>query len=150
MFKKLFVLILYAVAMALVESAVVVYLRGLYYPTGFLIKSATDLAVIPSNILKLELWREAATIIMLVAVGFLAFPRVKEKFWGFVLAFSIWDLFYYFFLYVFLKWPPSIFTLDVYFLIPFPWVGPVWVPLMFFNALAIISLWFIIKSKHES
>ncbi len=145
--KKLFVLILYAVAMALVESAVVVYLRGLYYPTGFLIKSATDLAVIPSNILKLELWREAATIIMLVAVGFLAFPRVKEKFWGFVLAFSIWDIFYYFFLYVFIKWPSSLFTLDVYFLIPFPWVGPVWFPLMLFSALTIISLWIIIKSK---
>ncbi|MDO8575036.1 MAG: hypothetical protein Q7R61_02060 [bacterium] len=148
--KKLFVLILYAIAMALIESAVVIYLRELYYPAGFLIKSASDLAVIPYNIIRLELWREVATIIMLVAIGFLFANRLKLKIAGFVLAFSIWDLFYYFFLYVFLKWPSSLFTLDVYFLIPFPWVGPVWFPLMLFSALTIISLWFIIKSKNES
>ena len=76
---------------------------------------------------------------MLAAVGFLAFSRVREKFWGFIFSFSIWDIFYYFFLFVFLKWPPTLGTTDVYFLIPAPWIGPVWVPLAIFSVLAIIS-----------
>lgn len=145
--KIISVLAIYAIAMALVEAAVVIYLRELYYPGGFVIKSAADLAVMPAWILNIELWREAATIVMLSAVGYLAFQRIKDKFWSFVLAFSIWDIFYYLFLYVFLKWPSSFFTLDVYFLIPFTWVGPVWFPLALFSLLSIVSFWFILKSK---
>ena len=137
--SKIAVLAVYAVAMALFEAVVVMYLRELYYPSGFFIQSAQDLAVIPARILRVELWREAATVVMLAAVGFLAFSRVREKFWGFIFSFSIWDIFYYFFLFVFLKWPPTLGTTDVYFLIPAPWIGPVWVPLAIFSVLAIIS-----------
>ena len=147
--KAISALAAYAIAMALVESAVVVYLRELYYPGGFFIQSAADLAVMPPRILNVELWREAATILMLAAVGYLAFNNFRKRAAAFFLAFSIWDLAYYLFLYIFLAWPPSLATPDVYFLIPRPWIGPVWFPLMFFSVIAIISIWFIFK-KHES
>ena len=149
--KTVFALFLYAIAMALVESAVVVYLRELYYPGGFFIQSVADLAVMSPRILNVELWREAATILMLAAVGYLAFNDFRKRVAAFFLAFSIWDLAYYFFLYLFLRWPPSLTTFDVYFLIPWPWIGPAWFPLALFGLLTTGSLWFIIKSKnHES
>lgn len=140
----------YAVAMAMLEAAVVVYLRELYYPSGFFIQSAEDLAILPAHILSVELWREAATIIMLAAISFLSFNKIKERFLAFIFTFSIWDLFYYFFLYLILRWPPALATLDVYFLIPWPWVGPVWVPLILFGTGTIVSLWLMFKKvKNE-
>lgn len=134
------------VAMALVEAAVVVYLRGLYYPNGFFIRSLADLQVIPLEILRVEIWRELATIIMLAAVGFLAFSQLKERIWAFVFAFSLWDIGYYLFLYMFLRWPPSLGATDVYFLIPQPLIGPVWFPLLLFAVLGVISLRQLFKS----
>lgn len=147
--KIIVALAVYAMAMALVEAAVVVYLRELYYPAVFFIQSAADLKVIPARILRLELWREAATITMLAAVGYLAFSGLKAKFLAFVWAFSLWDLAYYLFLYLFLRWPASLGTIDVYFLIPWPWLGPVWLPLVIFGVSAVISFRLLLKIKSE-
>ncbi len=143
--KTIAVLAIYATAMALIEAAVVVYLRELYYPEGFSIRTAADLQVIPWKILRVEIWREVATIIMLAAVGFVAFDRAKEKLWAFIWAFSLWDLAYYLFLYIFLRWPLSLGTIDVYFLIPRPLIGPVWFPLLLFGILGIISFRQLLK-----
>lgn len=148
--KTIAALAVYAVAMALVEAAVVVYLRELYYPAGFFIQTVADLQVIPWKILRVELWREIATIVMLVSIAFLAFERVKEKLLAFVWAFSLWDLFYYLFLYIFLGWPPSFKTLDIYFLIPWPWIGSVWSPLILFSILAVISLYLLLKNNTKN
>lgn len=146
-FRVVITLFIYAVAMALVEAAVVVYLRELYYPGGFLIKSAADLEMMPANILKIEIWREAATLVMLATVGYLAFRKIKEKFLAFVFAFSVWDIFYYIFLYIFLGWPQSLKAIDVYFLIPQPWIGPVWFPLVLFIVLGAVSFYLLVKRR---
>jgi hypothetical protein len=116
--------IIYAVAMAYVESAVVVYLRALYYPDGF----AFPLVPMPAAMVAIEIGREAATIAMLLAISMLAGAERWERFLIFCLAFGVWDLFYYIWLWVLLRWPPSLFTWDVLFLIPVPWVGPVLAP----------------------
>jgi hypothetical protein len=116
--------IIYAVAMAYVESAVVVYLRALYYPDGF----AFPLVPMPAGMVAIEIGREAATIAMLLALSMLAGAERWERFLIFCLAFGVWDLFYYIWLWVLLRWPPSLFTWDVLFLIPVPWVGPVLAP----------------------
>ena len=144
--KIIAALAIYATAMALVEAVVVVYLRELYYPNGSFIRAATDIRVIPWEILRVEMWRELATMIMLAAVSFLAFDRLKERLWAFVFTFSFWDVGYYLFLYVFLRWPPSLATIDVYFLIPFVWVGPVWFPLLVFGILGSVSFWKLLRS----
>ena len=112
--KKVSYVLLYAIAMALLETAVVVYLRELYYKDGF----AFPLRNLPATIAITELLREAATVVMLVAIGFLCGKNKLQRFAYFCLAFAVWDIFYYVFLYVLLSWPQSLFTWDILFLIP--------------------------------
>jgi hypothetical protein len=59
---------IYALAMGFLEAAVVIYLREMYYPTGF----TFPLKGMPIALVKVEVLREAATIIMLVAIAMLA------------------------------------------------------------------------------
>lgn len=115
---------LFAVAFALVEAAVVVYLRALYYPDGFVF----PLKLIERHHLIAELAREASTIVMLVSVGILAGRTRWQKFAHFIMAFGIWDIFYYVWLKVLLDWPATLTEWDVLFLIPIPWIGPVIAP----------------------
>src|ERR1044072_1842951 len=115
---------LFAISMGFLESSVVIYLRELYYPSGF----QFPLQPIPMAIARVEFFRELATLIMLIGVGILSGKTRLQRFAYFVLAFGIWDLFYYLFLYLFIGWPQSLATWDILFLIPVPWVGPVWAP----------------------
>lgn len=114
----------FAVAMGFLEATVVVYLRAIYYPTGFtfpLVSMAPQLVVA-------ELLREAATLVMLLAPAALLSRNRLERFAWFCWAFAVWDLFYYVFLKVLLGWPESLLTWDVLFLLPTVWVGPVLAP----------------------
>jgi hypothetical protein len=122
--KKIFWLTLFSIAMGFMEAAIVIYLRKIYYPSGF----AFPLVPIDLPIAKVELFREFSTIIMLLAIGILSGNNAAEKFAGFIFSFGIWDIFYYVFLKIFLDWPESFFTADILFLIPFPWIGPVIAP----------------------
>jgi len=117
---------LFGVAFALVESSVVVYLRALYYPAGF----EFPLRLITMDHLSVELAREAATILMLVAVAALAGRTKWDKFGFFLVGFGVWDIFYYVWLKVFLGWPASLLDWDVLFLLPLPWIGPVVAPVL--------------------
>jgi hypothetical protein len=81
---------------------------------------------------------------MLITVGYLSGKTALQRFAYFIFTFAIWDLFYYVFLYLLLGWPASIFTWDILFLIPVPWLGPVWAPcllcgLMIVGAIKVIS-----------
>src|SRR6266851_6984678 len=114
----------YAVAMAYLESAIVVYLRRLYYPKGF----DFPLVIIDIPTLLVEVGRETATMVMLATVGMAAGRTKVGKCAYFLYLFGVWDIFYYVWLKVFLDWPVSLFTWDVLFLIPVPWVGPVLAP----------------------
>lgn len=116
---------IFAVAFGLVEAAVVVYLREIYYPNGF----TFPLATMSRGHIGIEISREAATIVMLAGAGVLAGSSRWQRFGFFLVAFAIWDLFYYFWLKVFLGWPASVTDWDVLFLIPIPWIGPVLAPL---------------------
>ena len=116
---------IFAVAMAYVESAVVVYLRIIFHPEGFefpLKKIINDPNIV------VEVYREAATVVMLTAVAVIAGKKFWERFGYFIIAFGVWDIFYYVWLKVILDWPASIFDWDVLFLIPVTWIGPVIAP----------------------
>lgn len=141
--KKTVWVIIFSVAMGLLESAVVIYLRELYYPDGF----RFPLKIIPADIGRVEVYREAATLIMLIALGILAGKSKLQRFAYFVLAFAIWDLSYYLFLYLFINWPPSLFTWDILFLIPVPWIGPVWAPCLLCLLMTAGSVYVINKSE---
>lgn len=125
--NKILIITIFAIAMGFLESAVVIYLRKLLYPTGFdfPLKGFLD-----PSIMSVEWVREFATIVMLVTIAMLAAPKFYERFAYFLYAFAIWDIFYYVFLKLVLDWPSSLLTWDMLFLIPWAWVGPVLAPLI--------------------
>ena len=123
---KLGFVIIFSIAMAFLESAVVIYLRELYYPEGF----GFPLKSMDETLLLTELFRELATIIMLVSIGYLSSDNKRERFAVFLLSFAIWDIFYYVFLKGFLNWPAGLNDWDILFLLPLPWYGPVWAPVL--------------------
>src|SRR6478609_10145378 len=124
--KTILVVSGFSIAMAALESAVVVYLRALYYPDGFTVV----MKLIDQKILLIEIAREAATVVMLLGVGWLAGKNLKDRFAYFLLSFAVWDIFYYLWLKVFINWPSSVFEWDILFLIPFTWLGPVLAPVI--------------------
>ena len=119
--------VLYAIAMAWVESAVVVYLRTLLDRIQPYQK--TPLPHL-ANFGSTELIREAATLIMLATVGFLSGNTTRKRLGYSLVAFGIWDIFYYLFLQIICGWPKSLFDWDILFLIPLPWWGPVIAPML--------------------
>ena len=124
--KLLSWLVIFSIAMAYLESAVVVYLREIYYPEGF----SFPLVSINAEIFITEILREIATIIMLAGIGILTGNSSSQRFAFFLLTFAIWDIFYYVFLFALLGWPSSLLTWDILFLVPIPWVGPVITPII--------------------
>jgi len=128
MAKKLALLAMFGVAMAHLEGVVVVYLRGALEVAP----SASGTALMDAltrRYLSIEPTREAATIVMLVSLALVVGRTWRERAVAFLWTFAFWDLFYYASLYLLLRWPPALTTLDVLFLIPVPWVAPVWVPI---------------------
>ena len=124
--KKLFLITIFGIAMAMLESAVVVYLRELYYPNGFTV----ILMDMPQRIIVVELFRELATLIMLLTTGYLLGKSKNERFAWFIYTFAVWDIFYYVWLKVFINWPISILDWDILFLLPITWLGPVLAPVI--------------------
>ena len=128
MITKLSLLAIFGIAMAHLEGVVVVYLRKvLGLPDSESNKEAVE--NFPKRYLYIEMTREAATIVMLVVIAFLVGTIWSEKVIFFLWTFAFWDLFYYLSLYILIKWPPTFNTIDVLFLIPKPWIAPVWFPI---------------------
>ena len=124
--KQLFWLIVWGVAFGYLEAAVVVYLREIYYPEGF----AFPLVIIHGHIMLTEVLREAATLLIMWATVCLVFKRLQSQVAAFIVLFGVWDIFYYIFLKLLLNWPENLSTWDILFLIPAPWVGPIWAPVI--------------------
>jgi hypothetical protein len=136
-YKTLGVVGIYAIAMAFLESVVVVYLRKIYYPQGF---NFPLKGFIEPAILNLEWAREFFTIVMLATVVILAGKKFHERFAYFLYAFAVWDIFYYIWLKIILAWPSSLLTWDILFLIPLPWIGPVLAPVLLSLTMILLSL----------
>jgi len=77
---------------------------------------------------QIELGREAATIVMLLTVGWLAGRTWRSRIAYAAIAFGVWDIFYYVLLVPMSGWPRSLFDWDILFLLPLPWWGPVIAP----------------------
>lgn len=126
-FKRLLVVSVYAVSMAWVESAVVVYLRVMI---GRVVPYQADPLPISVGLGWIEIGREVATMLMLGTVGWLAGKTFRGRAGYALVAFGIWDIFYYIFLVPMSGWPASLLDWDVLFLIPLPWWGPVLAPVL--------------------
>ncbi len=124
--KGISLIILFAITMAYLESAVVVYLRAMYGIEDLL----RDINFQPDAYTIIEIGRETATIVMLVIISLIADNGWSKRIGYFFLSFGVWDVFYYIWLYLFIQWPKSLFEWDVLFLIPLPWWGPVIAPVL--------------------
>ncbi len=134
----------YAFAMAYLEAAVVVYLQralSITPLTLFPLRDQTTLGGLGS----IEVGREVATIVMLAAVGWLAGRTSLERLAWTSVAFGIWDIGYYFWLWVFIGWPTSLGTTDLLFLLPVPWVAPVAAPILV--SIALITFGLIVAGR---
>jgi len=145
MLLKLSLLAIFGIAMAHLEGVVVVYLRK---ALGMLDSESNreSIGKIAPTYLKIEMTREAATIIMLVVIAYLAGGSWIERGVFFLWTFAFWDLFYYLSLYILIKWPPTLKTIDVLFLIPKPWIAPVWFPIGISSlTIIVIALLYLLK-----
>lgn len=138
--NKLLALAFFAASFGFVEASVVVYLRAaLAVPAAVsqaqvrapsYEQTLSILAQFPPNLRAVEVYREAATMVMLISVAFLAGTKARERWAGFLWAFATWDLTYYVGLWRILGWPTSLKDYDVLFLIPVPWFSQVWYPVL--------------------
>jgi hypothetical protein len=141
--KRWLVVVAYALAMAWVESAVVYYLRTHidrikpYQPYPLPIVGGLG---------PVEMVRELATLIMLCTIGLLAGKTWRARFGYTLIAFGVWDIFYYVFLKLMCDWPTSLLDWDILFLVPLPWWGPVWAPV---SIAALMILWGTLASQFE-
>jgi hypothetical protein len=142
-YRKLIWIFVFGIAFGLVEAAIVVYLRKLYYPDGF----QFPLKMVPFDVLFIEVVREVATIAMLIAFGALTGRTKLAKFSAFIIAFGVWDIFYYVWLKVFLGWPETLLDWDILFLIPTLWVAPVLAPILVSAGLIGCGTWMFLKEE---
>jgi|SRR3989344_4742231 len=159
--KTLLYVFVFGIAFGVIEATVVVYLRAatgllpgyegtvidiwkksyeIYYNQEMLEKQ------LPMSLLVFELVREAATMVLLWAVAFIAAHKWKERFAIFLFVFATWDIVYYAHLWLTVRWPQGLTTPDVLFLIPEPWFGQVWFPI-FVSSLTIIAAAINIKRR---
>lgn len=150
--RQLFALAIFAAAFGFLEGAVVVYLRA---ATGLLpgyrgtlselqhsskvYRQDQSISQFPQSLLTIEVYREAATMIMLVSVTLLAASSTSARWGAFLWLFALWDIAYYAALWLTVRWPSSLTELDVLFLIPVPWVAQVWFPLLV-SALTVLAI----------
>ncbi len=145
MIYKMILLAVFGIAMAHLEGVVVVYLRkALGLPDSDSNRDSVE--KFPRRFLHIEMTREAATIVMLVVIAWLTGGTLTERAVFFLWTFAFWDLFYYISLYILIKWPPNLRTIDVLFLIPVPWIAPVWFPVgISCLTIIIITILFLLK-----
>jgi hypothetical protein len=154
--RTVLALLLFGTAFGYLEAAVVTYLRALHEPARqrfYPGRPPADLfplltldqvrAAAPGQMqtLAIEIGREAATIVMLAAVALAVARTTGDWAAAFVITFGTWDITFYVFLKVLLGWPTSVFTWDILFLLPVPWVGPVLAPVLVSAVMIAAGVW---------
>jgi hypothetical protein len=154
--RTVLALLLFGTAFGYLEAAVVSYLRALHEPARQQFHPGRPTAQLfplltleqlhqagagQTETLAIEIGREAATIVMLAAIALAVARTAGDWAAAFVIAFGAWDIAFYAFLKLLLDWPASIFTWDILFLIPVPWVGPVLAPVLVSAAMIAAGIW---------
>jgi len=136
----------FAIAMAFLEAAVVVYVRQIYYPEDP--RVIFPLNMLSPHHLSIEWVREAATLIMIVSVAWLVEKSFMRIFAAFVYIFGLWDIFYYLWLKLSIGWPVSWLEWDILFLIPWVWLGP-WIAPALIAALFVVWGGWVLRSSQS-
>ena len=151
----LLTLIIFGIGFGYVEAAVVTYLRVLikfhehyslshykvWLNLGFIAFVRPQHSILLNRrIADIEVGREAMTILMLACVAYVASRVWSQRVGAFLICFACWDISYYAWLRILDSWPQSLFTRDVFFLIPVTWIGPVLTPLIISIGLFVIGV----------
>jgi hypothetical protein len=147
---------LIGIALGWWEAVVVVYIREI------LMNISPDITKITiSQLLKplmvtgerkfslifVERTREIAPIFIIFSISLFSEKRIIKKLATFFWIFAIWDLTYYLTLKILINWPSSLKTIDCLFLIPKPWIAPVYVPISIMLLFLIFSGYIFKKIK---
>jgi len=126
---RLAIVAVFAIAMAWLEAASVFYIRSLVDRIEPYQANPLPLEPMTGALGYVELWREAATLLMIATVGLLAGRTWRHRAGYAAVAFGVWDIFYYVFLRLISGWPKTLLDWDILFLLPLPWWGPVLAPI---------------------
>ncbi len=138
--KRFCIVVIFSIAFAYIEAAVVVYLRTIFHPDGFSFPLTDFGTILQQNpLLFTEIGREAATIVLIFTSVWLFGQNRRQRFAYFLTIFAIWDIFYYVWLKVLLNWPASIMDWDILFLIPVTWASAVLYPVLISVTLLIFA-----------
>jgi hypothetical protein len=157
MSRLLVILVLFGVVVGYLEAATVVYIRVMYEPMHkrlFPDRAPDDLfpafsfeqwareapAYVRSPVM--EVVREIGTVLALALVALAVAPTVRRWAATVFLLLGVTGWSFYLWLKVLMGWPHSLSDWDVIFIVPLPWVGPVWAPLAAYTAMAAAPGWF--------
>ncbi|MHC4535015.1 MAG: hypothetical protein ACYS6K_13790 [Planctomycetota bacterium] len=147
--KVFCIVVIFSVAFAYIEAAVVVYLRAIFYPDGFTFPiTMFDLSPLGKRLLLTEIGREAATIVLIFTSSWLFGKNRRQRFAYFMTIFAVWDIFYYVWLKVLLDWPSSIMDWDILFLIPTTWASAVLYPVLISITLLVFAAVILYRDAH--
>jgi hypothetical protein len=137
---------IYAIAMAWLEAAVVMYLRVF---TDRVQPYQVEPLPLLADLGNIELVREVATLVMLLCVGWLAGRSFKSRVGYFLITFGIWDILYYFFLRIMGGWPATLLDWDILFLLPLPWWGPVLAPMLIAGQMILLGTLLAVQGEER-
>ena len=93
-FKRLCIAVIFSIAFAYIESAVVVYLRAIFHPDGFTFPMAEfGIGGLWKQMLIIEVGREAATLVLILTAAWLFSRRPQQGVAYFFLIFGVWVMF---------------------------------------------------------
>ena len=146
--KRLCIAVIFSIAFAYIEAAVVVYLRIIFHPDGFTFPM-TEFAIgqLGKQLLLTEIGREAATIVLILTACWLFGQTRQQRFAYFLTIFAIWDVFYYLWLKVLIDWPHSIMDWDILFLIPVTWASPILAPVLISMTMLVFGVIILYRSS---
>jgi hypothetical protein len=137
--KASLALTVFSIAFGIEEAIVVLYLRSLA-AHQMIAADAVVTQSLSAHAYDLELAREGCTLVVIAAIAWLASTSIEGRLRAFCFAFGVWDIVYYAVLWV-LSGTPSLTSYDVLFLIPVPWIAPVWSAIAFAGTLVLLGLY---------
>jgi len=148
--KRFCIVVIFSIAFAYIEAAVVVYLRTIFHPAHFTFP-LTEFGLSPlwKQLSLTEIGREAASLLLISAAAWLFGQNPHQRFAFFATIFAVWDIFYYIWLKVLIDWPASIMDWDILFLIPLVWASPVLAPVLISLALLIFAIIILYRSSRD-
>lgn len=140
-FKTFLIVVVFSIAFGYIEAAVVVYLRQIFHPDGFIFPMTVfGTGPLFKRFLLTEIGREAATIVLIFTGAWLSGHNCRQRIAYFMIIFAVWDIFYYVWLKVILDWPASIMDWDILFLMPVTWASPVLYPILISITLIVFAV----------